>query len=77
MISAVNSYNPNFCAKTKAAQKVARKIVKVDSSALKGISKTPMRLASNKNDIGLPEACGFISSGMGCAITASEVTNMM
>ena len=77
MISAVNSYNPNFCAKTKAAQKVARKIVKVDSSALKGISKTPMRLASNKDGIGLADASGFVCSGMGCAITASEITNMM
>lgn len=61
----------------KANKNVARKVVNVESSKLKGISKTPIRLAEQKENIGFMEVSGFMCAGAGTAIIASELTNMM
>ena len=56
MITPISSCNTNFTGKTKilpkSGKKFARKIVKTEVENLKGIAKTPIRLANKNNDFG-------------------------
>ena len=67
MIRPIDSYNPNFCSRTKLAKgvnKAARKVVNIEKSSLNGISKTPIRLAQKKVDPDSQAAIsGLVSSG--------------
>ena len=73
MIRPIDSYNPNFCSKTKiaknATKKIVRNIVNVEKSSLKGVSKTPVRLAQKVDPDSQAAISGLVSSG--AAIFAS------
>ena len=51
MIVPINSYNTAFTGKYSLARKTARNVVNIEKASLKGISKTPMRLAQNNEDL--------------------------
>jgi len=67
MIRPIDSYNPNFCSKTKiaknATKKVVRNIVNIEKSSLNGISKTPVRLAQKVDPDTQATISGLVSSG--------------
>lgn len=46
MINSINSYNTSFTGKVRFMQKTARKVVNLEKSSLKGISKTPIRFST-------------------------------
>ena len=51
MIAPINSHNTAFAGKYSLARKTARNVVNIEKASLKGISKTPMRLAQNNEDL--------------------------
>ena len=67
MIRPIDSYNPNFFSKTKiaknATEKIVRNIVNVEKSAVKGVSKTPVRLAQKVDPDSQAAISGLVSSG--------------
>ena len=71
MIRAITPYNTNFGNRQKMAQKsaqqVARKVVNVKDSSLKGITKTPIRALDDISQMGV-DGVAVLSSGMTAGI---------
>lgn len=81
MIRPVSSYNPAFTSKTvlakraagKATEKVTRQVVNLEKSNLKGISKTPIRLAEKVDPDTQAALTGFGCSAVGLSIFGSSI----
>lgn len=78
MIMPIASYNTNFNGRAKFAQqpvkKVAKQIVNIEKSSLKGISKTPVRFAEKIDPDTQAAISGIVSSAAALVVSASNLS---